>query len=65
MSNTYGYSLCRHCGGSGKTDQQECPACQGAGLTATRLTAQAANAVVAPDPSISQPRTTDFALPRY
>ena len=68
MSTTYGYSLCRHCGGSGKSDEHDCPACQGAGMTSaevTEVTAKAVKAVASPTSSILQHRTTDFVLPRH
>jgi len=65
MSTTYGYSVCRHCGGSGKSDEHDCPACNGAGMTAAEVTAIAVKAVASPTPGLLEHRTTDFVLPRH
>ncbi len=64
--STYGYSLCRHCGGSGKADAGECTACHGAGLTSSVVSAESCKAVAKPKVSgILQARTVDFKIPRH
>ena len=63
--STYGYSICRHCGGSGKTDNGDCGHCQGAGLTSQLVTDESCHPRPArPHPSLLQARTTDFRIPR-
>ena len=65
VMSTYGYSIRRHCGGSGKADQGDCGHCQGAGLTSRLLDEHTTVKPARPLPSLMQARTTEFHIPRH